>query len=114
MPMEVIQHVTQLGHEQGMPDPLTFADHHESEIEDHFDEVDDDDEESYHPPPLDDDEIDNDIYNHNDFISDGFHDDDDDQHDMPYNAPETNIRDELPPSMDVLKDDKNARVLSLT
>ena len=103
MPTEVIQHVTQLGHEEGMPDTLTFTDCHWSEIEDHLDEGDDDDEEeSYHPQPLDDDGTDGDIYRHDDFTSDRSNndDDDDDQHDMPYDAPGINIRDETLPSMD--------------
>ena len=64
-----------------------------------LDEVVDDEEDSYNPSSLDDDETDDDIYTHDDLSNDGSVDDDD-QHGMPYEAPGTNIRDEMPPSMD--------------
>ena len=50
MPREVIQCVNHIGQEQGMPDTLTFADHHGNELEDQLEDINDEDDDSYQPP----------------------------------------------------------------
>ena len=51
MPREVIQRVTEMGRQQGMPATLTFADRHGHELEDRLVEIPDDDatQEAYDP-----------------------------------------------------------------
>ena len=51
MPREVIQRVTEMGRQQGMPATLTFADRHGRELEDRLVEIPDDDatQEAYDP-----------------------------------------------------------------
>ena len=51
MPREVIQRVTEMGRQQGMPATLTFADRHGRELEDRLVEIPDDDDtqEAYDP-----------------------------------------------------------------
>ena len=51
MPREVIQRVTEMGRQQGMPATLTFADRHGRELEDQLVEIPDDDatQEAYDP-----------------------------------------------------------------
>ena len=108
MPCEVIQQVNYPGHQQQMPDTLTFADCHWQEIQDNLDELEnnDDDDETYHQPNEDDStNIVDDVLSFDGSKDSGSDDDDDDQHGMGVKPPDAPINQNQ--DMGLLEDDND-------
>ena len=94
MPSEVIQCITHIGQEQGMPDSLTFAEQHGNEIEAHIHDINHEDDKSYQPPDDATNEHHNDDFSFDDTNT---HDSDDDSDDDYGDAPGVALNDDKTP-----------------
>ena len=83
MPSEVIQCIAHIRKEQGMPDSLTFADHHGNEIKVHIPDTNHEDDKSYQLPDDATMEHSNDDFSFDNTNTHDCDDDDDDDRDAP-------------------------------